>query len=325
MQKESGNNKAVVTLAVGDDHLAEFMALAKGTWEPYCRRHGYDLIVLTEPIDTQADTDVKPIHWQKLLVGQMPGAEKYEHMVWVDTDILINHHLAPCIASQLTEGRIGAVDASEEVHIIDEFGNLKTRYTALNTLFVAKSTGVAKDAKIAITRASIGDLYDYFGFNLDTPHFINTGVFVFNPVRHNDFLRRMYDNAPEQRYMDTVFSYELIKNNMVEFIDRRFNLLWPGECARNYPFLFDPGFLVENPGTVRMCVNTAFRNAFFLHFAGSASHAVAKKLINFVEPHIKNVVDMIDPDFFQAYGNIRFLSPAEAEALHDDDEWTVVL
>ncbi|MHA1597997.1 MAG: hypothetical protein ACTSV1_04680, partial [Alphaproteobacteria bacterium] len=265
MQQGSGNNKAVVTLAVGDDHLAEFMGFAKATWEPYCQRHGYDLIVLTEPIDGQADLDRTPIHWQKLLVGQMPGAERYDHMVWVDTDIVINHHLAPCIAGQLTGDRIGAIDASDEVHTRDEFGNLKTRYTALNTMFVAKSTGVPDDAKIAITRAGIEDLYGYFGFDIETPHFINTGVFVFNPARHNDFLLHIYNNSSDQRYMDTVFSYELIGNDMVEFVDRRFNMLWPIECARSYPFLFDPEFMVDNPETVRMCVNTAFRNSYFLH------------------------------------------------------------
>ena len=44
--------KAIVTMAVGEAYVQAFETHARPNWVRYADRHGYDLFVLTEPIDT---------------------------------------------------------------------------------------------------------------------------------------------------------------------------------------------------------------------------------------------------------------------------------
>ncbi|MCB2103005.1 MAG: hypothetical protein KDE22_19170, partial [Rhodobacterales bacterium] len=77
--------KALVTLAIGERYVADFVRDARAGWQAYADRHGYDLYVLTEPIDAKA---TRALHWQKLLVGLVPGIRDYDHVVWLDSDVI---------------------------------------------------------------------------------------------------------------------------------------------------------------------------------------------------------------------------------------------
>jgi len=289
-------DKAIVTLAVGDDYTANFMANVRPTWEPYCEKHGYDLILLTEPIDRDCDFSVKSVHWQKLLIGLLPQLKEYSEIVWMDGDIVINHAIAPCIVSAKSTDKIGVVDISDVFHRMDHTYNLHTRFLLLNYLFARTVDG--KTPKAIITDGNLPAYYRKLSFEGDTKRFINTGVLAFDPNRHGSFLAEVYAKYPND-FMDlenTPLSYELQADDRAEYLDGRFNLIWAQVAAEHYPFLFNPEISAGHQEITRLCVNVAYRNSWFLHFAGGRKNPVIKGAFDLIDANASGVPEFIFPD-----------------------------
>ena len=105
----SGNNtKALVTLAVGGLHTS-MLELTKPTWLKYAAKHGYDIVVFDDLVAPPAETESRKIHWQKCLILEHEDVCGYEDVVWLDTDVMINYHVAPCIVSHNNADKIGLV------------------------------------------------------------------------------------------------------------------------------------------------------------------------------------------------------------------------
>ena len=102
--------KAIVTLCVGSSYLKTFRDTAMQSWLRYADLHGYDVVVLDRPIDPNADFSRKSLHWQKLLVGAVPELKKYDFVLWLDTDIIINSRIAPDIAGVIDTDAIVVAD-----------------------------------------------------------------------------------------------------------------------------------------------------------------------------------------------------------------------
>jgi hypothetical protein len=315
MDFQRRHDKAIVTLAVGAEFTDAFMARYRPSWEAYAARHGYDLVLLTEPIDKAADLSRKSIHWQKLLVGVLPPLRTYRHLVWVDGDVLINHRLAPCIVSALKEGGIGVVDISGPMRTVDETGNLHVRFLLLTALLGWRLKGAPE--RVIVTDGDVKAHYRNFGLDGAAERFINTGVMVFDPARWGDFLARCYVKYDRDfgDFENTPLSFELQVNGAAEYLDGRFNLIWAAEVARNYPFLFNPDILARNPDLFGLCVNVAFRNAFFLHFAGSGANPLIKKAAELVTDRPGGVPALVLPaEWAKAEGNLKLVPLAGLEA-----------
>ena len=80
----------VVTMAVGSEYQSTFERWHLPSWRDYCRRQGFDLHVIDQPIDRHVDLSRKSLHWQKLLIPSLPQFRNYERVIWVDADIVIN-------------------------------------------------------------------------------------------------------------------------------------------------------------------------------------------------------------------------------------------
>ncbi|MEO5337957.1 MAG: hypothetical protein H7841_13860 [Magnetospirillum sp. WYHS-4] len=327
---EQKSHKALVTLAVGDDYVRSFVATASHTWNEYCNRHGYDLVMLTEPIDKSCDFSQKSIHWQKLLIGMVPQLRDYDWLVWVDGDILINYRQAPCIVSHMKEDKIGVVDASDDFHYADDVFNLHTRYLLLNACMARQLTGGPE--KIIATDGDLREYHRMFGFTGEAGRFINTGVLVFNPRRHADWLAEIYAKYPRNFYdfENTPLSYEMQVADRAEYLDRRFNLAWAHEVARNYPFLFNLEILKRNPEMLFLCANAAFRNSWFLHFAGAKKNPIIKEPFKMIAQDAESMMQILFPDDWAGReANMRFCPLKDIQdvraALGDDAKaWTIM-
>ena len=85
----------------------------------------------------------------------------------------------------------------------------------------------------------------------------------------------------EWNYEMRPLSYELVKENVVCWIDYRFNYPWGVHKALFYPFLFHRKtferalykiglhLFLSDSKIIKKCATTAYHNSFFLHFAGS--------------------------------------------------------
>jgi len=295
MSAGPARRKALVTLAIGERYVAEFENQVQRGWQSYAKRHGYDVFVLTEMIDKNCDLNRKSIHWQKLLVGLVPEIRDYDRVVWMDTDIIINPRTAPCIVSQMTGEKIGVADYRLEITPVE---GVDERYYVLDQLFRRNAK------KIDVPNFNMADLYRSLGYRKPADRYINTGVFVFEPRRHNDFLAECYakydDDSADGSFENIPFSYELQAGNMAEYIDERFNMAWSKYAATHYPFLYLLDFVKAHPDVAVKCVNVFYHNAFFCHFAGAGAHPVNKALMEEVRQGAEHVLAGIDPELWRA-------------------------
>ena len=251
--------QAIVTLAIGAEYADRFERHCRENWAAYAHRHGFDLIVIKEPLDTSMRAQSRSPAWQKCLILGAPQTAGYDRVVWIDSDICINP-----AASSVTDGvppeRIGAVDEHN-------FPSRDERQGILEAIVsVAPENG---DADKAFWRAwrDPSTWHGYFGLPSGQSHIVQTGVLVLSPRHHRGLLEHVY-NAYEDcggkqfNYEMRPLSHEIQARGLQHWIDPRFNaLVW---------WLF----LQQNPGTapdnLRRFVQDNYRRSHFLHFAGCA-------------------------------------------------------
>src|SRR5206468_4184434 len=100
---------AIVTLTMSARHRALWGAHCRDNWEDYAAPHGYDVICIDRPLDRSDRARRRSPTWQKCLILGQPFAERYERIVWMDSDVLINP-AAPSIVDGVPLDRVGAVD-----------------------------------------------------------------------------------------------------------------------------------------------------------------------------------------------------------------------
>lgn len=73
--------KALVSLGAGPQ--TRLLKLAARTMRPYAERHGYDLHLHTEPLDT-----TRPAPWSKIVALQRLQ-DDYDALLWLDADLMV--------------------------------------------------------------------------------------------------------------------------------------------------------------------------------------------------------------------------------------------
>lgn len=293
--------KAIVTMAVGEAYVQAFETHARPNWVRYADRHGYDLFVLTEPIDTRSQ---RSIHWQKLLVGMLPEIKAYDVVVWLDADVIINARTAPCVVSQVTSDRIAVADPPERVSAAE---TVSERFLTFAIKFNTEiEGGVPAPLHVRKPRAELA--YRPPGDLRAIERSINTGLIVFRPALHNAFLAKCYakghPDAADGSFEQTPISYELQAADMAEYIDGRFNATWAEYAAVHYPFLYDYAFINANQDLARKCVNVFYHNNYFCHFAGAGRHSITKTMLELVDQDAPHVMAALAPDFWARRGEV---------------------
>jgi len=224
------NDKAIVTLLIGDAIRKLWTENMEKGWRLYAAKHGYDLVLIEDYIDKGPLAGARTPHWQKCLVLQHPDVAAYRHAVWIDADIAINHFTAPSIVAGMKSDRVGCV--------------------------VTGGGG------------GPGGTYAKYGVASGNDGQTNSGVLVMQPARHAQMMDWVYRNYQENEHSakeNVPLSFHLIENDLAEPIDPRFNVDWTGVLMRDYPFLVN----LLNPDRellVPYCIHTAWARAFFLHF-----------------------------------------------------------
>ena len=271
------HTKAIVTLAVGDRYLQHWRSTCEANWHAYGARHGFDVICLDKPLDDSARARNRSPAWQKCLILSQDILQKYERVVWVDSDILINHHTAPAIDAGVPVEKVGAV---QEFTYTDYAGALPHQLLERLYSYWGKS----------IINYSSKEYYTNCGLPSGFDRVVQTGVLVLSPRHHRSLLEKAYydheeKGGPEWNYEMRPLSYELLKADAVHWIDPRFNLVWSYSLFLHYPFLLDNNAnnsvwgrikrklatAVDAPSftTVqRACLTATFLNSFFFHLGG---------------------------------------------------------
>jgi hypothetical protein len=258
MKKE----RAIVTLLLGKPYQRVWQWCRKN-WEDYAARHGADLIVLTEPLDTSPRAEARQKTWQKLLVAGHPEVKGHEQVVWLDMDLLI-HPRAPWVGENVPPDRIGATD---------EYGypTRELNERALRQLYrMWEESGVSY-----ADNANPRDFYRLGGYDREFDRAVQSGVMVLNPKEHREILEHVYMRHEETHLRGLngemrPLSYELLKADRVHWLAPEWNALWLIEKQLRYPFLFaEP----QNP-LLGKCVSQALSRNYMLHFAGAGHELV---------------------------------------------------
>jgi hypothetical protein len=257
--KTAGKMKAaVVVLTIGTQrwkYEAHFLPSIKA----YAKKWGFDFIQLTDMLDTTlvAKNDAQymkqAICMQKCLIASAPWAEKYDVLIYMDADILVNVEMAPNILDDYAPGKIGAVDER------NMFGNC------------AYVRHVWKTVAPAMPQSALEYYHKFFPGQDYFPRQFNAGVLVFQPSVHASFFKGVYD-----KYMPLIcagrdvdgdqgpLNYEANKLNYVQYLDERWNRLW------NFCWILFYGFLdeVQHRDILRAGLKQIFDTHYFVHFAG---------------------------------------------------------
>jgi hypothetical protein len=248
--------KAIVTIVIGDAMKAFWQRYSRPTWEKYAERHGYDLVVIDRPIDTSPRAAGRSVAWQKLLVTGDRRLTPYDVVVWLDADILINHHRAPCIASTMISDRIGIC---EEMKLpSDPLFSEVIRNWQNHVLFNSAKRRLAYPL----------DPHRRYGFSEPAKLNFNTGVMVLRPALHARLLGRVYeeyeDMGPGTLYEQVPLSYCIAESGLHEILDPKFNVHFV-KLAAGLGMLAVARPVIDG----RIALIAALLNvSYFLHFAG---------------------------------------------------------
>ena len=285
----SAKVKALVTLAIGEDYLRMWEAYYKPSLEKYAEKHGYDLFVIDDYLDATPRGPERTPHWQKLLILEHPEFRQYEHVVWIDADININFHHAPCIVDHAGDTDALGLVSHNQAYVNDElWTNRWHRAHQLGGGIFERPHG-----------PSPVERYREAGLPDDVDDMVNTGVMVLQPAKHAEFLRWIYDTCDENPYSaneQMSLSYHIFRQGLFQPLDPRFNRTWSEEMVQNYPFLMN-NLTREIQPVMALCVTAAWLNTWFLHFLadGLSRGDVQFILSQFDDPTKINLQELMGP------------------------------
>jgi hypothetical protein len=278
--------KAIVTLAIGKPYEAMFDRYCRSLWSLYAKKHGFDLIVITDHLDTSSRAQSRTPAWQKCLIFQDPRVQQYDQVVWIDTDILINPN-SPDVTLGVPLDKIGVVDEAATpsrddlklyVDRFQDYFNPGLSKTSSNSV-VVPSHAMIEYLKYAFNPSAY---YNDFGLAGKFESIVQTGVIVLSPTYHRELLEHVYydyeDKGPEWNYEQRPLGYEILTQNQEVWLSTKFNMTWVILKAIMYPFLDASTTLNEKilkklgkdyrAELISKCMTATFLSNYFLHYAG---------------------------------------------------------
>lgn len=198
---------AIVIFVVGEKYINNFKIFEQNI-KNYCKKYEYDFILLTELIFPETDNHHKKFYWQRMLIPDK--FNQYDFVVSMDSDIYINPNAPPLPLNEIPIGKVAAVNERKY------FGNYEWREN------IQIKMGWEKTGK---------DWYKLSGEIKDYHDHINGGLVIYQPKYHAQIFKDLYHNniAHFMNYHQddqSILSSFLIDNDMIHWLDERFNRIW---------------------------------------------------------------------------------------------------
>lgn len=270
--------KAIVTLISGKEYQARFSRHCYNNWKSYADRHGLELLIYEDLLDHSPRALSRSPAWQKCLVIEAEKSRRYEQVVWIDSDIVINAAKAPNVFEGVGIDEIGAVKdyayPTREKYR-DRLDYFYRQWEALGIHYVNNLTP------------------QEFMVNWGLPpteDIVQTGVLVASPEVHGSLFKRTYDlyedkGSSSWNYEMRPLSYEILTGSPVKWLDLAFNVVTifavrdeelsafqapPGVIERTLCKLRILQILIRSSRHQRLreIHERLFDDSYFLHFAG---------------------------------------------------------
>jgi hypothetical protein len=253
------SDSALVTLAIGQPHLSRWERYCRPAWQAYAQKHGFDLHVITDPLDRSPRGLSRSVAWQKCLVLSQDWAARYRQIVLMDCDIAINHVDAPSIIEQVEPTSVGGVISCSHIP------------ADLRPILRAKRWPYER-AGGRYWQADQDSCYQMYGLAPRPEGIIQTGVLVVSPEHHAPIFRSVYDASyavETTTYEQTPLSHALLTASLFQPIDTRFNSVIQETALVYYPFVLDQQTPTRD-ALLEVAIRIQLANNFFLHFAHAA-------------------------------------------------------
>lgn len=260
----NSGNKALVTIAIGDEYLNNWKLRALQSWKNYANKFNLQIIVITDHLITKSDPSWKKPQWQKMLIADYIERvyPNITEICYLDTDIIINE-FAPNIFNEIKDKKVASVSLRYNLPFDRESVYKKLAVLRRNYL----DPTYPLDSALLI---SIEDLYLYHNLPPQNDEFC-TGVLLF---KVNQFSQVMKDwfylynssintitNGGEQTHLN----FHILSENFYHNIDYKWQAIWSYEAAWKYPFLFKSN--LKNLELTKECAKATLSENYFLHFA----------------------------------------------------------
>lgn len=243
----AAQKRAITSVVIGDAYSELWRRYARDSWLTYASKFGLEVVVFEEPLDRSVRARNRSPAWQKLLLLEHPSLARFERVVYMDADVIINAAEARLVFEGVPDEKIGAtVDMSFISHPL----------FAAEFLRLCGQPGMAERSRQLYAKCGLSPLWDFV---------VNTGVWVASPQRHARLLRRVYDECeetPDSYYEQVFLSHRIIENHLLHMIDPRYNVLWYEFIDGVYDFLHGPHEPLK-----ALALASVFRKSYFLHFA----------------------------------------------------------
>ena len=236
---------AFVVFVVGERYIVPFEHVFKKNLQDYCDKYGYELIILSEPIRKEAEMTGKKFLWQKLLIPDK--YRDYDYVVSIDSDIFVNPDAPPLPLDEIPEGKIAAVNERKYL------GNYEWREK------IQMANGWEKTGKEWYAMSGEKNTYD---------DHTNSGFVIYQPKYHATPVMELYNNNIDN-YMkyhqddQSILSSFVMENDMIYWLDERFNRVWSFWKETMYPF-----FNSLDDELKQKCVKNFISLNYFSHFTG---------------------------------------------------------
>jgi len=238
-----------VTVVIGEKYLQEYKRLFKQSQKMYAKKHGYDFKVVKNFLDDTYKDNNMSFYFQKFLVCSQTWSTEYDYIIYVDADVLININSPPIH---------NYVDYENFIGIANEY----SQPTNERRISIQRKMG---------WETSATDYYNLCDFNLQTDMVFNSGVLVFQPKIHGEYLQNIYNkHLPKSihhsrgpHYEQTSLGYELQKDNKYKILDNKFNAIWG---------------LVKLDNIENKSLKYYFKQNYFVHFAGHCDFDKVEKI-----------------------------------------------
>lgn len=237
----------LATVCIGERCRREYDTIFKDTHVSYAQRFGYDHRVITEPFFGEHNPNLAYAYkWCVFSIAQ-----EYDLVIVVDHDIAITMH-APAIHTVPLNGKMGGVNEyiqpSMEQHVAVQ---TKMGWETTSREYY-KLAGIEND-------------------RLVDGCVLNTGVLVGDPKIFGPRFRKLFTDSrenlisnrrgPPHTEQSTLGCY-LMVNDLIEWIPSQWNTIW-----------------FYHKTATGESLNTLFKNAYFVHFAGRTDIHLARAAI----------------------------------------------
>lgn len=240
---------AIVVFVIGPQYTIIFERMFRPNLARYCAKYSYDLIVLDQMIHNDGENvgtivgNKKKFYWQRLLIAHKFA--EYDFVVSMDSDIFVNPDAPPLPFSEIPAGKVAAVNERKYLENYEWREQIQRKHKY-------EPTGIDYHALSGETR----NYHDH----------INGGVVIYQPKYHGDLFYRLYHthigNYAKYHQDDQSFlSLYLIDNNMIYWLDQRFNRVWAF-----WKDIFYPNFKLLDAHQKQLYIHNCIQLNYFIHF-----------------------------------------------------------